>query len=223
MESKSESDCPYVSRGGLKLAAALEAFAIAPSGLVCADLGCSRGGFTDCLIQHGADHVYAVDTAYGELAWKLRQHPRVTVRERTNALHFDPWQDNGISGFTGCDVVTVDLGWTRQRHAVPAALRWLRRGSTARGASRIITLIKPHYESQGQAMRGGRRGVLGAQEASQLLHQVLGELPGLGVETVDWIVSPVHGSRGRAGGRRGRGNMEYLALLRPKAAEAPTA
>src|SRR5882724_2438094 len=80
---------PYVSRGGLKLAHALREFGVAVRGLVCADLGASTGGFTDCLLQHGAAKVYAVDTAYGELAWKLRQDPRVVVIERSNALHVE--------------------------------------------------------------------------------------------------------------------------------------
>ncbi len=79
MSSASPNDCPFVSRGGLKLAAALDAFDLEPTGFQCADLGCSTGGFTDCLLQRGAAHVFAVDTAYGELAWKLRQDERVTV------------------------------------------------------------------------------------------------------------------------------------------------
>ncbi|MFW6061039.1 MAG: SAM-dependent methyltransferase [Phycisphaeraceae bacterium] len=200
----SESNNPYVSRGGLKLAAALDAFAIEPAGFMCADLGCSTGGFTDCLLQRGAAHVYAVDTAYGELAWKLRQDARVTVLERTNALHFDPWAQ--LEGFAGCDLVTVDLGWTRQQRAVPAALRWLKRDDPA---AHLITLIKPHYESQGKALRGGRRGVLDAQEADEVWHRVIATLPDCGAEAVDWIASPVRG------GRRG-GNIEYLALLRAR-------
>ena len=194
-------DCPYVSRGGLKFAAALDAFSLDPTGWTCADLGCSTGGFTDCLLQRGAAHVYAVDTAYGELAWKLRQDARVTVLERTNALHFDPHA--GLTGFTGCDLVAIDLGWTRQQRAVPTALNWLKPDP----AARLITLIKPHYESQGRATRGRRRGVLSEQEADQALHETIEALPAIGVEVLDWIASPVRG------GRRG-GNIEYLALLR---------
>ena len=80
----------YASRGGLKLAAALDRFGVDVTGATCADLGCSTGGFVDCLLQRGATLVFAVDTAYGELAWKLRQDERVTVMERTNALHAAP-------------------------------------------------------------------------------------------------------------------------------------
>src|SRR5690606_3323422 len=84
------NDTRYVSRGGLKLEAALDHFALDVTGFICADLGCSTGGFTDCLLQRGAAKVFAVDTAYGQLAWKLRKDDRVVVLERTNALHFDP-------------------------------------------------------------------------------------------------------------------------------------
>ena len=125
-----QPECPYVSRGGLKLRHALDAFRIDVSGLECADLGCSTGGFTDCLLQCGAKSVVAVDTAYGQLAWKLRKDPHVIVRERENALHAPP-----PSG--GVDLVVVDLGWTPQKLLIPAALKWLRPGG------KIITLIKP--------------------------------------------------------------------------------
>ncbi|MEX0741664.1 MAG: SAM-dependent methyltransferase [Phycisphaeraceae bacterium] len=220
----SEPDCPYVSRGGLKLAAALDAFGVDPSGWVCADLGCSTGGFTDCLLQRGAAHVYAVDTAYGELAWKLRQDERVTVIERTNALHYDPWRELADSGFAGCDLVVMDLGWTLQARAVPAALRWLRAEGPAGG---VISLVKPHYESTDRAMgpdaevrggggrrrgkRGGRgnrgrRGVLPEPEAARVLDEVLVSMPAMGVEAASHVISPIRGGKG--------GNIEYLVWLR---------
>jgi 23S rRNA (cytidine1920-2'-O)/16S rRNA (cytidine1409-2'-O)-methyltransferase len=116
-----DSDNPFVSRGGLKLRHALGEFGIDPAGLTCADLGCSTGGFTDCLLRAGAARVYAVDTAYGELAWSVRTDPRVRVMERTNALHAEPPEG-------GVDLVVIDLGWTKQALAVPAALRWLKPG-----------------------------------------------------------------------------------------------
>jgi 23S rRNA (cytidine1920-2'-O)/16S rRNA (cytidine1409-2'-O)-methyltransferase len=193
----------FASRGGLKLAAALDAFAINPAGFTCADLGCNVGGFTDCLLQRGAGRIYAVDTAYGQLAWKLRQNPCVTVLERTNVLHFDP---AALEGFTGCDLVVIDLGWTKQRHAIPAALRWLRRTDVAR----IITLIKPHYEATWeQAGRDGKKGVLSEEEAARVHEQVLAALAASGVRVLGSTASPIRG-----GGSRGReGNVEYLALL----------
>jgi 23S rRNA (cytidine1920-2'-O)/16S rRNA (cytidine1409-2'-O)-methyltransferase len=186
----------------MKLAPALEAFAINPTGMACADLGCHVGGFTDCLLQHGAASVHAVDTGYGVLAWKLRQDERVVVLERTNVLHFSP---GDLEGFTGCDLVVMDLGWTRQHRAVPAALPWLKGGG-----GKAITLIKPQYE-QGQDARG--RGVLDDDNAAKIAEQVIVELPQLGVRVVRWMPCPVRGG----GSRRGKGNLEFLALLVPEA------
>lgn len=197
----------YVSRGGLKLEAALDAFELDPADFVCADLGCNVGGFTDCLIQRGAQHVYAVDTAYGQLAWTLRQHEKVTVLERTNALHFDP---QSIDDFQPCDLVVIDLGWTRQHKAIPVALQWLSDSPTAR----IITLIKPHYEAEADAMtgtKGKRKGVLSDEQADEVVQRVVSELPEVGVQVLGHIASPIRG-----GGKRGKtkeGNREYLALL----------
>lgn len=216
----------YVSRGGLKLDAALQAFAFDPAGLTCADLGCSTGGFTDCLLQHGAAHVYSADTGYGVLAWKLRQDPRVTVLERRNALHLDPHE--AVEDFPGCSLVVIDLGWTPQRLAIPAARRWLRTDQPGH----IITLIKPHYEASalaaGQRPADGReeasagrcpaasgrkanshkrpKAILDDAEAAAVHQRVLGELPALGVEVLGDIISPIRGGKG--------GNVEYLALLR---------
>ena len=198
---------PYVSRGGLKLEAALDAFQLSPQGMTCADLGCNIGGFTDCLLQRGAAHVFAVDTAYGELAWKLRQDERVTVVERTNALHFDP---SSLPDIRACDLVVIDLGWTKQDRAIPAALRWLRESAEAR----IVSLIKPHYEEgQGPGARGQgggeRKHVLSDEEADATCQRVLDAMPSLGVRVLGHIQSPIRG-----GGKRGReGNIEYLALL----------
>lgn len=138
----------FVSRAGLKLQAALDAFEIDVRGMTCADFGCNVGGFTDCLLQNGAAKVYAIDTGYGELAWKLRKDSRVVVMERTNALYCDvPERVN---------LVTIDVAWTPQVLSVPAARRWLKSGQTpapqnSQGTAdtppgRIISLLKPHYE-----------------------------------------------------------------------------
>lgn len=184
----------YVSRGGLKLEAALEAFELDVTDYVCADLGCNVGGFTDCLLQRGASHVYAVDTGYGQLAWKLRNDDRVTVMERTNAMHVDVSQISDLK--SQIDLVTIDLAWTRQQHAIPAAMRWNPR--------QIITLIKPHYEASDAT---DRKGHLDEAEAEQVMQRVLTELPGV----VDRIRSPIKGGKGKGK----TGNIEYLALLRP--------
>ena len=165
----------YVSRGALKLEHALRAFGLDVTGLVCADLGCSTGGFTDCLLQHGAARVYSVDTAYGELAWKLRQDERVVVMERSNALHTEPHAETHAAG--GVDLVVIDLGWTRQDKAIPAALTWARPGA------RIITLVKPHYEADKADL--GEGGVLDPDRSGEIATRVIEALPAMGVEVLD--------------------------------------
>jgi len=187
---------PYVSKGGLKLAHALEAFAINPTGLVCADLGCSTGGFTDCLLKHGAAKVYAVDTAYGELAWTLRKDPRVVVMERENALHATPREPVAL--------VTLDVSWTPTKLAVPAALRWLSPGG------HIIALIKPHYEAKGLRVNLPRGGVLPDTDAEHIARTVIDALPAAGVEVLAETRSPIRG------GTKQTGNQEWLVLLAPR-------
>lgn len=189
------------------------------SGFSCADFGCNVGGFTDCLLKRGAAHVYAVDTGYGTLAYTLRIDDRVTVMERTNALHVVPP--------AAVDLVTIDLAWTPQRHAIPAALRWLR----SDGEPIIISLVKPHYELTDDEKRAMLvDGVLDAQEAERVLHRVLDAMPSWGAAPVRWSRSPITGGKsgrkaGRSGTKRlppgviGRGNVEYLVLGRPAARE----
>lgn len=181
----------FVSRAGLKLAQALDAFSITVTGLECADFGCNAGGFTDCLLQKGATKVVAVDTGYGMLDWKLRNDPRVEVRERTNVLHAPP-----PTG--GVDLVVVDMAWTKQVHSIPVALRWLRAGG------QIVSLIKPHYESQGDERKALVKGVLPPQVAAQVIARVLAEMAALGVRVAHDCPSPIEG---------GGGNCEHLAHL----------
>jgi 23S rRNA (cytidine1920-2'-O)/16S rRNA (cytidine1409-2'-O)-methyltransferase len=187
----------FVSRGGFKLRHALDVFGLSVAGLTCADLGASTGGFTDCLLQAGAARVFAVDTAYGEFAWKLRQDPRVVLLERTNALHARRPEER-------VDLVMADLGWTPQRLLIPAALKWLRAGG------RIVTLIKPHYELKDRDARAiPRGGVLPLEVAEAELARVIGGLPAVGVCVQGVTKSPV------LGGSKGVGNAEWLALLTP--------
>ncbi len=190
---------PFVSRGGQKLDAALEAFELTVRGLFCADLGAHVGGFTDCLLKHGASRVYSLDTSYGVLAWSLRKDERVVAVERENGLHFDPLS---LDGFTPCDLVTIDLGWTRQRHAIPAALRWLKDGREGR----IIALIKPQYEAAPSARKSG---VLDEDTARRVCTRVLDTMPDLGVRVLNHLRSPLRGGQSR----KRVGNVEYLALL----------
>src|SRR6266480_1183997 len=108
----------FVSRAGHKLDHALSTFKIDVTGFVCADLGSNVGGFVDCLLQRGAKKVYAIDTGYGVLEWKLRKDPRVVVMERTNAMHVNLPEKVGV--------VTIDVAWTKQKHILPAARKMIR-------------------------------------------------------------------------------------------------
>src|SRR5688500_5993824 len=109
----------YVSRGGEKLEAALKVFNISPLNYTVLDVGSSTGGFVDCLLQNGAKKVYSVDTAYGELAWKLRNDPRVVVMERTNVLHLQGLPEK-------VDLVTIDAGWTKLELVLPVIKQFLK-------------------------------------------------------------------------------------------------
>jgi 23S rRNA (cytidine1920-2'-O)/16S rRNA (cytidine1409-2'-O)-methyltransferase len=136
---------PYVSRGGLKLEKALESFAVSVQGLVCLDVGASTGGFTDCLLQHGAVHVYAVDVGYGQLAWQLRQDTRVTAIERMNIrsmpLNMLP---------EPVDLVTIDVSFISLKIVVPAVIKFIKKPAW------IIALIKPQFEvGKGKVGKGG--------------------------------------------------------------------
>jgi len=189
----------FVGRGGLKLHHALTSFEVTPAGLTCADFGCNVGGFTDCLLQLGASKVYAVDTGYGALAWKLRQDPRVVVMERTNAMHAPAHEP--------VDMIAIDLGWTPQRHAIPAAIKWLK----AQG--RIISLIKPHYEvPKEDANSLLKDGVLDDVDAERITQATVAGLPTLGVEVLGLTKSPITGGVTK---KNKRGNAEWLVLLKP--------
>lgn len=193
----------FVSRAGEKLDHALTEFNIDVQGLRCADLGCNVGGFTDVLLQRGAASVIAVDTGYGTLAWTLRNDDRVEVRERTNALHADPPQE-------GVDLVVVDLGWTPQRKAMPAAVPWLVSGGS------IVTLVKPHYEldeSQRRSML--KNGVLDDADADAVVMAATQAMPSMGLVVEGRIWSPIRGGKSSRGGRKG--NLEALLHVRPEA------
>jgi len=194
-----EPPSPFVSRGGLKLRHALDEFQIDPTGWVCADLGCSTGGFTDCLLQAGAARVVCIDTAYGEFAWTLRNDPRIELRERTNAL-FSPPPPEGVH------LVVIDLGWTPQRLVIPAALAWLRPGGL------IVSLIKPHYELRDAGEQPlPKGGVLDGSVAERVTRSVVADLAQLGLTIIGLTRSPVLGGKPKSG--KPRGNAEWLVAL----------
>jgi 23S rRNA (cytidine1920-2'-O)/16S rRNA (cytidine1409-2'-O)-methyltransferase len=185
----------FVSRAGQKLDHALSHFAIDVTAFVCADLGCNVGGFTDCLLQRGASRVYAIDTGYGVLDWKLRKDPRVVVMERTNAMHAQLPE--------AVDLVAIDVAWTKQRHILPAARRMVK------DDGRVVTLIKPHYEADQKLLTGG---VLPQDRVEEVVRSVAREIDGLGFELVGTVQSPIKGAKG---------NVEVLAALRPLASTEP--
>ncbi len=178
----------FVSRGGLKLDHGLRAFGVRPSGLACADLGCSTGGFVDCLLRAGAAKVYAVDRGYGVLDYSLRKDDRVVVMERTDALH--------VRLPEPVELVTIDAGWTRQRRVLPAAMRLLAKGGE------IITLVKPHYEAPPVLLDGG---VVPDEHLPGVLDGVRPVLDALGLTLLGETESPIRG---------GGGNREWLWHLR---------
>lgn len=174
----------YVSRGGLKLEAALEALQFEVGGKCCLDVGASTGGFTDCLLQRGARRVYAVDVGYGQLAWKLRQDPRVVVIERTNIRHL---QADRIP--EAVDLVTIDTSFISLQIVVPAALRFLRPGGD------ILALIKPQFEvGKGQVGKGGV--VRDAAQHQAVIASLTRFFEGLGLTAVAVVPSPILGPKG---------------------------
>ncbi|KKR80137.1 MAG: Hemolysin A [Candidatus Daviesbacteria bacterium GW2011_GWA1_41_61] len=192
----------YVSRGGIKLQAALDQFKVDVSGKVVLDVGSSTGGFVDCLLQNGASKVYSVDTAYGELAWKLRNDPRVVVMERTNILHLThlPARNTSGVGFDspeveGVDLITIDAGWTKLELVLPAVKKFLKLGGI------IIALLKPHYEAEKGELR---KGVVPLELVENVQHRVLDKIQSLGFKVEEVMESPILG---------GGGNKEYLLYL----------
>jgi len=186
---------PYVSRGGLKLEKALAEFTIDLREKTCLDVGASTGGFTDCLLQHGAKKVYSVDVGYGQMAWKIRQDPRVVVIERTNIRETD-----AALIPEKIDIVVIDVSFISLEKVIPAVLRFLNPGAG------IIALIKPQFEvGKEQVGKGGIVRDEAAREASK--DRIVAFVAERGFEVKGVIRSPITGQDG---------NVEYLmhALLR---------
>ncbi len=180
---------PYVSRGGLKLEKALQEFRVSVIGKVALDIGASTGGFTDCLLQHGCAKVYAVDVGYGQMAWKLRQDPRVVVIERTNIREMAP---SAIP--EPADIAVIDVSFISLEKVVPAVLKFLKPDSE------IIALIKPQFEVGKESV--GKGGIVRDEAArNAAVERVAGFVRGLGLDVKGVIPSPITGQDG---------NVEYL-------------
>ncbi|MBI4000352.1 MAG: TlyA family RNA methyltransferase [Nitrospira defluvii] len=184
---------PYVGRGGEKLAAALDHFQVDPKGMVCFDVGCSTGGFTDCLLQRGAARVYAVDVGYGQFDWRLRQDPHVLLKERTNIRYLEP-------GFIQdpINLVVIDVSFISLTLVLPCVVPYLENSGF------VITLIKPQFEvGKGLVGRGGIVRDEGLRQASA--EKVVACADQLGLELAGRMESPIEGRKG---------NREILAWFR---------
>jgi 23S rRNA (cytidine1920-2'-O)/16S rRNA (cytidine1409-2'-O)-methyltransferase len=181
-------DLRYVSRGGVKLEKALTHWHIEVRGRVCMDVGASTGGFTDCLLQHGAARVIAIDTGYGQMAHRLRRDPHVHLRERTNARYLKP-EDVGEP----VDLVAVDVSFISATLVLPAVIRAARGG--ARRRLEVVVLVKPQFEAGREAV--GKGGIVrDPQVQMEVVEKVRRAVLALGAATTDVIDSPILGAEG---------------------------
>lgn len=188
-------DNPYVSRGGLKLAGALKEFGLNVKGTVALDVGASTGGFTDCLLQSGAEKVYALDVAYGQLAWKLREDKRVVVIERTNIRHYD-----GAALDERIDLAVIDASFISLKIVIPAVTQLI--GDEAL----ILALIKPQFEVAKEEV--GKKGVVSDPALHERVLQDIRTFCGsLNLEVQGTCASPILGPEG---------NKEFFILARKK-------
>jgi 23S rRNA (cytidine1920-2'-O)/16S rRNA (cytidine1409-2'-O)-methyltransferase len=185
-------DIPYVSRGGLKLEAALRHFNISAAGKIAMDVGSSTGGFTDCLLQHGTIKVYCIDVGYGQLAWKLRQDPRVVLIERTNIRYLEKEKipDPIV-------LATIDASFISLSKVMPRVLEFLIPNGE------VIALIKPQFEAEkGEVGKGGI--IRDAAKREKIVEKVKGEMESLGLSITGILQSPIAGQKG---------NIEYLIYM----------
>ena len=194
-----ESGPRFVSRGGEKLEAALEAFAVDVTGLTCADVGSSTGGFTDCLLQRGAVRVYAIDVGKGILHWKLRNDPRVVVMEETNARFVESLPER-------VELATIDASFISLKMLLPVVKKWLFMRGEGRGEQElgIIALVKPQFEAGKRDVSRGDGVIRDPEIHRKVLNDVLtyAQQEGFGIRGL--IKSPLLGPKG---------NAEFLAWL----------
>ncbi len=184
---------PYASRGGVKLQAALDAFGVDPRGFTAVDIGASTGGFTDCLLRKGVARVYAIDVGYGQIAWNLRQDPRVVLLERTNIRYLDPARVSPPA-----DLITVDVSFISLKLVLPGALKILRPGGL------ILALVKPQFEvGKGKVGRGGI--VKDRQQQEEVVREIIRYAEGLGLVALGTAPSPIPGRKG---------NLEFFVYFR---------
>ena len=186
------SACPYVSRGGLKLEKALKNFGVDPTGYVCSDSGASTGGFTDCLLQQGASKVFAIDVGYGQLAWKIRNDPRVVVMERTNIRYVTP-EDLGEP----LDLSVIDVSFISLGLVLPVVKTLLK------PTGQVLCLIKPQFEAGKEKV--GKKGVVRDPAVhEEVLQNFISLAKSLDFTIRNLTFSPVKGPEG---------NIEFLAHL----------
>lgn len=191
------SDMPFVSRGGLKLQKAIEIFALELDGRIAADIGASTGGFTDCMLQHGAAKVYAIDVGYGQLAWKLRSDPRVVCMERTNIRNVTREQISDGLNFASIDVSFISLD-----KVLPVVFNLIVEGAD------VVALIKPQFEA-GRSLVGKHGVVRDPTVHVDVINYVLGSARSIGFSIGGLTFSPIKGPEG---------NIEYLMRLEKGAA-----
>jgi len=185
-------DQRFVSRGGEKLQAAFDQFSIDVNGKVCADIGASSGGFTDCLLQHGADRVYAIDVGYGILEWKLRNNPRVEVLERTNARNLEKLPQT-------IDFITADVSFISLKKILRPASGWF-----SKNGGQAVVLIKPQFEADREESARGAGVILDPAIHQRILMDILEFAGAHGFKPAGLIRSPLRGPAG---------NVEFLAWL----------
>ena len=184
---------PFVSRGGLKLDKAVKVYGIDCTGLVCLDVGASTGGFTDCMLQNGAEKVYAVDVGTNQLAWELRQNPKVISMEKTNIRYVTPADIGEAVDFVSIDVAFISL--TKVLEPVKALMK---------DDARIVCLIKPQFEAGREKV--GKKGVVRDKAVHlEVIENIVSFAYGLGFEILGLDYSPIRGPEG---------NIEYLLYMK---------
>ena len=188
-------ECPYVSRGGLKLEKAIEEWGVSCENAVCVDMGASTGGFTDCMLQHGAVKVYAIDVGYGQLDYKLRTDPRVVNMEKTNIRYLDTDQIK-----EPVDLISIDVSFISLSHMLPVASKILA------PEGQILCLVKPQFEAGREQV--GKGGIVRDPSVhEEVINKVISYAEENGLYPSELTFSPIKGTKG---------NIEYLLLLSHK-------